>query len=530
MKGLLHLRTGTEPMSIAEGNSITNQPTSIESDINTLAKGSGVTLIGKLAGRGLQLLIYVILARLLGPTIYGLYVIGSSVLQIGTQVGLIGLDNGVLQFGGRALGMGNGDYLGQVLRQSLFLAIANSLLIGGGIYLLAPFLAETFFHQVALIAILRWFAVATAFNIALQVTSTATRISRRMQFSALAQDIVPVLVNLGLVVVLVFVAELSIQGALIAVLAGYAAGWLVAVYFVRSLFPPVMQPGPVSLDLYRQLLSFSVPTLMAGMFNLLTQSSSALLLGYFRSPAEVGIYQAAAQLSLLSAFILMAFNAIFAPMIPNLHLTRQEARLNELFKISTKWGLYVCLPLFLIMILLPSQILALLFGKAYAGGSWALVLLSLAQLVNAGTGAVGNLLIMTHHERQWLMISGASFLTAILLNLWFIPRWGLLGAALGTGIGIATLYLIALALVNRRLSLWPYDHRYIKGGLAALASIIVILIFKWLWPNLTFPILGLLLILSFGAFMGTLFGLGIDDEERSIIRVLSDRLWKANNG
>lgn len=76
---------------------------SIRNDTEVLARGAGIALFGKIIGRGLQLAVQVVLARLLGPMQFGLYVLGATVFQVGQQIGLMGLDNGVIHFGGLAL-------------------------------------------------------------------------------------------------------------------------------------------------------------------------------------------------------------------------------------------------------------------------------------------------------------------------------------------------------------------------------------------------------------------------------------------
>jgi len=510
-------------MSITRKQEATSQIVDIQSDASILATGAVIALIGKLAGRGLQLLTHIILARLLGPAMYGLYAIGLSVWQIGSQIGLMGLDNGVIHFGGRAQGMNDDAFLNQVLRQSLILALLNGILVGGGIYLLAPLLAQSIFRQPSLGAILRGFALAMTFNVGLRVTSAATRLSRRMQFSVLAEDIAPAILNLGIIAILVILAKMSIAGALAAVSAGFGAGWFLAIYFLRRLFPSFIQSRSLSLALFRQLMDFSLPTFLAGMSTLLIQSSSILLIGYFLSSGDAGIYQAAAQISLLPAIILTAFNAIFAPVIPALYQSGQEDKLNELFKVSTKWGLYAAMPLFMVILFMPYQVMSLLYGEAYASGAWPLVILSLAQLVNAGTGAVGYLLIMTHHEKRWLSVSAGSFLLVIILNVLLVPFWGNNGAAVATGIGIASLFLISLFDVKRLLRLWPYDRRYFKGIVAALISAIFIFIFKWFLVDQTWWNLAITMLLSASAFIVVLCGLGIDDEEKGVWQAF----WKA---
>ena len=113
-------------------------------------------------------------------------------------------------------------------------------------------------------------------------------------------------------------------------------------------------------------MAFSLPTSLAGIFTILTLRVDRILVGRFLQASEVGVYQAATQAAMLSAVVLGAFNAIFSPMIARLYHGGQSKRLRELYKISTKWGLYVSLPLFLVIVVAPQEVMSSVFGEAYA--------------------------------------------------------------------------------------------------------------------------------------------------------------------
>ena len=91
-----------------------------------------------------------------------------------------------------------------------------------------------------------------------------------------------------------------------------------------------------------------------------------LIVGHFRTPAETGVYQAVSQTSTVFAIILSAFAAIFLPLIADLYHKKEFARLEELFRISTKWGLYISLPVFVMLCVFPREILIYVFDGRYA--------------------------------------------------------------------------------------------------------------------------------------------------------------------
>jgi O-antigen/teichoic acid export membrane protein len=60
-------------------------------DIEKLAKGAGTTLIGSVIGRGTWFLCQVIIARLYGAEIFGMYALGLTVLKISEIFARFGL-------------------------------------------------------------------------------------------------------------------------------------------------------------------------------------------------------------------------------------------------------------------------------------------------------------------------------------------------------------------------------------------------------------------------------------------------------
>jgi len=242
--------------------------------------------------------------------------------------------------------------------------------------------------------------------------------------------------------------------------------------------------------------------------------------GYFLPEAEVGIYQAASQSSLLFATILGAMNAIFSPMIAELIHQKEKQQLEELFRVSTKWGLYLSVPLFLTLCFVPREVMTVVFGLQYEGGYMLLVILAVAQLVNVGTGAVNILLIMAGYQKRWLVTSTVMLAVNIGLNALLIPQVGLVGAAVATAATVCGLFVAGLLQVRHLLKIWPYDGRYLKGFLATLLTALA------LWglqsANVASPALALTLALVISGFVFslTLLVSGLDSEDRHFISLV----------
>jgi len=495
----------------------------LQSDIRHLGKGAGIALVGRVGGRVLLLLNQVILARLLGPTEFGLFALGWTVLQMGSLISPLGLHQGIIRYGSQYW-RADSARLRAVLQQSLGLVVLLGSVGALTLFIAAPWLAFEIFREPGLVGVFRGFALALALAAILRVAAAGTRISQRMQFSVLTEDLLPPLVQLMFVLLLVVLLNEGLKGAVLSATVGFAAGVGLGVFFLWRLFgkeirstSPTQDQAGLSVG---ELLAFSLPASLAGIFVMLTLRVDRLLVGYFLPASEVGIYQAASQAAMLSAMILGAFNAIFSPMIARLYHQGEMGRLNELFKVSTKWGLYVSLPPFLVLAVAPREVMTVVFGEPYASGAIPMVIMAGAQLFNAATGAVGLMLVMSGHPQRWLGLSTVSFALNVLLCVLLIPKLGLLGAALAMMASVMMLFGGGLAQVHSLLGLCPYDRRYIKGITAALVALIGLLGEKVLLQVIEdFLLMLSLYVLSvLILFFGTFLALGIDAEDWQLLR------------
>ncbi|WP_457651199.1 flippase [Rhodocaloribacter sp.] len=492
------------------------------SDAAGLAKGAGITLFGRLAGRGTLLLSQALLARFLGPESFGLYAIGWTLLNMVGLVAVLGLDSGVIYYGARYWRTDTARFKGTLL-QSLGLALASGLCIGGVLILLAPWLAEDVFQKPALTGVFRWFAPAFMFLPGMRVAAAATRISKRMLPGVVSEDVTPFVTNLLLIVVFYWMGW-QLMGAVTAAVISFGMGLLVGVFYVHKLYPQVFSQRTKAHFRVKVLLAFSLPTLLANAFTFISVRIDRLLVGGLRSAAETGLYQTATQSAILFGIVVGSFSTIFMPMIADLYGKREIDRLGELFKISTKWGLYVSLPLFLIMVVAPEDVLNVLFGRAYEAAAPTLRILALGQLVNAATGAVGPLMIMTGHPRQWFYISSVMLVVNVVLNLLLVPTFGIAGAAIANVCALGGLFISGLLWIRVSLNIWPYDRRYGKGLVGAILTLGALLLVRSLhmeWAFLNLAVMTVMAVLVFG---GALLMFGLADEDKEVISLVAGKL------
>ncbi|MBE6332995.1 MAG: hypothetical protein E7070_11995 [Bacteroidales bacterium] len=118
-------------------------------------------------------------------------------------------------------------------------------------------------------------------------------------------------------------------------------------------------------------------------------------------------------------------------------------------------------------------------GETYAVGKWAVLLLGMTRIMY-GMLNFGNTLISFSKYYYWtLVITIVLIFFSIGTNLFFIPLYGLNGAALATLIALSLSYIFQQALVQWKMHCHPFTWRH----LLILAVVAILYVLNWLIPN-----------------------------------------------
>jgi O-antigen/teichoic acid export membrane protein len=252
------------------------------------------------------------------------------------------------------------------------------------------------------------------------------------------------------------------------------------------------------------------------------------MLGILGTAKDVGIYNAAATLSVQATLFLVSFNAIFSPIIADLFHRRRVEELEVLFKTTTKWIFTLTLPVVMVFVVFCRPIMSM-FGPGFTAGALVLISLAIAELVNAGVGSVGFMLTMTGRHKLELMNGLVLGGLNVFLNFILIPKYGVLGSGIATGLSIALVNLARLIEVYWIYKIHPYKISYwkplVSGSVAAAVWIAIraaLDLTGWLWVG------GVVLFVFVYVLVFT--ALRLDDDDRLILRALKERVLKQFKG
>jgi O-antigen/teichoic acid export membrane protein len=200
-------------------------------------------------------------------------------------------------------------------------------------------------------------------------------------------------------------------------------------------------------------LKSSIPFGLTAALQLINGRTDIIMLGFFRSDAEIGVYRVAAQLGATVIFAMQAINVVQGPHIAHLFAQGDMKKLQRMITRSAQAVLLFAVPVVIVIILFGEYIIGFIYGEAYQAAYLPLVILCAGQLVNAAMGAVGSLLNMTGHERDTMKSVLMAAIVNVVLSLTLIPLFGIVGAAIATASTLTVWNFVMWRKVRERIGI-----------------------------------------------------------------------------
>lgn len=377
------------------------------------------------------------IAKKLGAVESGYYFLAFSVISILAAVCRLGMDNTVIRFIG-----GRGNETG-VMEKALLACGLFSILVSFVLYFSSSALSERVFAKPELVPVFRSISVGVLGLALFSLAANALQALHRVTASIFVLNIC---VNLILIAsVLTGAAERAEQLARV-----YSFGTLANVIVGVALFYCLKPKGSGDIIQWKVIWASCIPLWAVTIMSQLVQWSGQFIAGAYVSSELVAQLAVAQRTAMLASFVLIAVNLVVAPRFAALHRQGDMAGLESLAILSVKLIGVLALPVIGVMLIFPSWLMGL-FGEGFAEGSQLLQIFAVGQFINAITGSVGYLLMMSGHERDMRNVTLISGSTALGLTWLLTIGFGATGNAVGTAIAVATQNLLAVYFVKKRL-------------------------------------------------------------------------------
>lgn len=402
----------------------------------------------------------VLIARTLQPGDVGSYFVIVNLVAIVALISMLGLNQGVVRGVSEAMTRGRPAAAGGVVRTSLQLTAVASVALGVVYLWLGHAVGHDLFSSDSIAAATGWIALFIPLTALRLLVPEAFRGFTDIKWATILGDAAT---NLTLAVALAAIVVggwqtnltqvLVISIALAAVLVGLSLGRL-----GNKVSPLGVESGGA-----RALLWISLPLLATNLsWNLMVQIDT-ILLGAFRSGADVAYYVAGSRLAALLLVPLLIGMSFMAPLITELWTQERLDDLERLLRVTAAaTGLASGIGLLMLALLGPWA-LTFLFGDYYRRGGTVLLVLAASSFLTSMGGYCGLALMMAGEQMAAMLITLFVAVTTIVGTAVAADVAGALGVAIAMACGVTLQNLLTFFAVRVRLGIWAYPDFSVRG-------------------------------------------------------------------
>ncbi|WP_298237194.1 flippase [uncultured Algibacter sp.] len=407
---------------------------------------SGASMIVKLLGMVFSFLLSVFLGRKLGAEGLGIINLSNQIVQVLLIVSLLGVSQLLLKKVAIAYQKNDWKAISNYTHSSYWLVGKASVILFILFFTLAPHLSENIFNESKLKIPFIIFLIALIPQAFTNLFSFSLVGLKKIWQSNLTNEVLSiVLTTLGVLTLALLNVNITIINVALCYMVSRIIAFLTSgLYWNKLAFKVTDKKEKIP-----NLLKKASPFFLVNATGVISSNVDLLMLGLLTDIRSVGLYAVASRLAFLTSFFLQITNSAISPKLASMFAENKIEDINKMTQRVT---------LVLIIIGITSTLFFFSFGRfllefwgeEFMEGYWVLVILSIGQFFNIGTGCSGYLLIMCGYEREHAYISIFTVILNVILNYLLINYFGMIGAAIATAIVVTSSNISKVVLSKRK--------------------------------------------------------------------------------
>ena len=400
----------------------------------------------------------VYLSRVLGADALGIYSLGITTIGVLGIFLSFGYGNGLIRFVSKYKATQNYNKLLSYLTNTSIINLCVVLPISILFYFFPEIIADNMLKTPKLKEYIPLFGLMMFVNSFLVLAEQTIRGLQEVKKSTIINTFLRLPFKIGLVV-LFFNWGWRIEGYIIAEVLGSVLAFIFLIILIKRLLPLTRDFKRANFN--NEEKKYSLNLLITNSVLALGRHGDKIVLVYFLSTFELGIYSVTLTIAAFIPLVLTSVNSIFSPIISQLHSQNKLNDLAHYFKLSGKYIFLLSFPLMVFIFLFSKPIMSL-FGNDFIQGSVLLSLIVIGQFINVSMGSVGLMLQMTGLEKPMRNISIVTSLVSFLLYFVLISKWGLVGLGVVYIFNILLQNIACTYVLNKHLNIHLFHTEYIK--------------------------------------------------------------------
>ena len=404
----------------------------------TIARNSALLGVAFGVSKVFGVALTAIAGRVLGPAVFGLYVTGVTLVEIGRILGAAGLDYLVAR-----------EVASDPQRATSVATNAAVVKVGTGIVVWALLLGLVGLldYPVQVLWVVVILGSALFFENLSDILDAVLQGVQRVRATTVAFALAGA-ATFGTGALALY-GGLGLKGYATCFVVGFLVrfGWTSIA--VRRMGVATLSAAAVDRVEIRRLVVAGLPLLSATILALVFHRMDLLMLSKMSTAEEVGLYAAAVRIIDVIVLLPRILATAVYPALRQQTDAGVQATL-ELLADSLRVSLTLCTLAGLGVWVFARLALVWIPGPEFEGATTALRLLSWGVVLQGGAHLGARLLLAIDAERYFTLVAALSLACNFVLNLLWIPRYGIEGAALATLVSYAVNFALYLYFASRR--------------------------------------------------------------------------------
>jgi len=440
-------------------------------------RGSSLLLVGRVLSVGINFAAQVMVVRYLSTTDFGAWAYGLSIVAFCQSFAIFGLDRAITRF--VPIYHEKQEY--NKLFGTIILVVGAVVLIGlliVGLFYIAPdklaSLVKDGQAPVSLLLIMILLVPVEAFD-SLMTGMFASFTNPRAIF--FRKHILGPSLKLAAVALMIF-----FKSSVVFLAYGYLAAYMLGIVLYIFVFMRLLRQqglfehfslGTTTFPV-KEIFAFTLPLLSSDLVTVLMHSSDTMLLGYFHDTTQVAMFRVVLPAAHMNNIVMAAFGILFTPLAARLFAKNDYAGINELYWRSAMWMGVLSFPIFALTFSLAKPLTIFLYGARYEQSWIILSLMSFGYYFHVVLGNNGLTLKVLGKLRYIVVINTLAAIVNVIVNLLLIPRYGALGAAIGTTSTMVAHGIFKQTGLRLVAGISPFEWRFFSFYILIAASGLVL--------------------------------------------------------
>jgi len=423
---------------------------------------SGIYFAGTLFSVGIGLFFKIYISKKLGADMLGVYALGMTIVTVLSVFLSLGLGNGLVRFVSKYLAQHNFTQLHTYLRKTFGITLIMSIISASVFFLFPDFISIKLLNSPELTPYLSYFGILLIINAIITLCDQTIRGFQEVRKSTIIGHFIRLPLKIAAAVGFITMGY-QLKGYIWAEIIGAIVALALFMVLIKKLLPKQMSKLTLKATskITKEERTFGNNMLLINTIGLLQAEGDKILLVIYLSTTDLGVYSIALTLTAFVPTVLVSVNAIFTPIISQLHTENRILELKKYYQVSCKYIFVLTFPLIVFLIVFNQPILDV-FGEEFKVGGQVLILLLIGQIINTSTGSVGMMLNMTGLEHVGRNSAIFTSILSLIGYLILIPKYGLIGIGIVKLFAMSFQGIYAVYMLYTKQQIHAFSASYIK--------------------------------------------------------------------